>query len=401
MVSASETAFFSLSPGDVGKLKRIDSKGSRAALKLLSMPDYLLATILILNNFLSIYAAILASFIIDNIVTFINLDTVEFLVKVITVTFMLLLFGEIIPKIFASQYARRTTEIMSIPLLFMKDIVKPFSYILIRSSNTINETIAVKKINISMDQLSNAIEITTDQTAEEKKMLSGIVNFIGTEVDEIMCPRVDIVSLDFESGFTEVRRVVDESGFSRIPVYKESIDNITGVLYVKDLIPHIDEGDDFHWQKLCRRPYFVHEHKKINDLFEEFQNNKVHMAIVVDEYGSTLGLISLEDILEEIVGEISDESDNKLSYYTKVNQHTYIFEGKTHLIDFLKVVELDDDFFDDIKGNAESIAGLMLEVKQDFLKQGESLKIGRLTLTVESIEERRIDKVRVVVGAKE
>ena len=397
IASGSEAAFFSLSPGDMDTLKKSSGRGSSAALKLLAMPEYLLATILIINNLVNICAVILANFIIDGIVTFTGLPALEFIVKVVLVTFMLLLFGEIMPKVFATYNRMKIVAALSVPFLFLKSILKPLSWLLISTSGLVKGAVAVKKANISIDELSNAIEITTDQTQEEKKILSGIVSFTSTEVDEIMCPRVDMVTLDIEDGYPQVKETVVSSGFSRIPVYEESIDRIKGILYVKDLIQHLDAGNGFHWQKLIRKPYFVPDHKKINDLFAEFQKNRVHIAIVVDEYGSTQGLITLEDILEEIVGEISDESDAMHPYYTRISQNIYIFDGKTHLIDFLKIAGLDDNFFDGMKGEAESLAGLMLEVKRDFLKEGETLYFGHLSLTAESVKNRRIDKVRAVL----
>ena len=401
-VSGSETAFFSLSPTDVSNLRKDPSKGAQTALKLLGIQDYLLATILIVNNLVNICAVIISNSLIDDIVT-INNSAVEFVVKVIIVTFMLLLFGEIMPKIFATYNAYRLTKVMSVPLMFMKTLMKPFAWVLISSSSHINERMAVKKVNISMDELSNAIEITSDQTVtvEEKRILSGLVNFTTTEVDEIMRPRVDVVALDEETDFENVVKVVIDSGFSRIPIYKDQIDNVTGILYVKDLLPYLDSAPDFQWQKLCRQPYFVPEHKKINDLFSEFQNNQTHIAIVVDEYGSTLGIVSLEDILEEIVGEISDESDAHHTSYTKIDENTYIFEGRTHLIDFLKIIDFEDDYLDDVKGDAESLAGLMLEAKRDFLKVGDKLYFGKISLRVDSVDGRRIDKIKVKIDRED
>ena len=245
-----------------------------------------------------------------------------------------------------------------------------------------------------MDELSDALEMTSSQSKEEKKMLTGIISFVNTEVEEIMHPRLDITAIDIETGYDEVKRTIVDSGFSRIPVYRESIDNIEGVLYVKDLLASINEGDNFEWQKYLRKVYYVPEHKKINDLLEEFQANKVHMAIVVDEYGSTLGLVSLEDILEEIVGEISDESDVEEKFYTKTDEKSYVFEGKTRLCDFERVIGVAEDTFDDVKGEAESIAGLILEIKRDFPKRGDSVVIHNIRFTVVSIEGHRIDKIK-------
>lgn len=397
LVSGSETAFFSLSPRNISQLKGAGDRSSRAILQLLSKQDYLLATILIANNLVNICIVILCNGLIDSLIDFGGATGLEFLVKIVIVTFLLLLFGEIMPKIFASYNPVRMARLTAVPLKMLKSVFRPVAWLLIRSGSYINDSVAKKRVNISIDELSNAIEMTSDQTAEEKQMLSGIVGFVHTEVVEIMKPRVDIVALDIEDDFARVREVIIASGFSRIPVCEEGIDNIKGVLFVKDMLPYLSHGDDFEWQHLIRNPYFVPEHKKINDLLEVFQTEKIHMAIVVDEYGSTLGLVSLEDILEEIVGEISDESDIEQSFYTKLTADTYLFDGKTHLNDLLKVLSLDDDYLDEVKGEAETVAGLMLEIRRDFLRQGEELSYRSLSMRVEAIDGRRIDKVKVTL----
>ena len=393
-VSASEAAFFSLGPGELDKLSKNNSRRDIAALKLLGIPDYLLATILIVNNLVNICAVIIANSIVDDVATF-HSTAVEFIIKTILVTFLLLLFGEIMPKTLAQHNPLKMARIAARPLLFLKNVFKPFAYLLIRSTSRINDSVSVKKNNISMEELSDAIEITSDQTDEEKRILSGIVNYINTEVEEIMRPRVDIVAVDTGADFFSVRQTVIDSGFSRIPAYEESLDHIQGVLYVKDLLPYLDSDKDFAWQKLIREPYFVPEHKKINDLMSEFQAQQVHMAIVIDEYGSTLGLVSLEDILEEIVGEISDESDIDRSFYTEVAPDTYLFEGKTHILDLLKVLGLDEDYLDEYKGDSESLGGLMMEAKRDFLKKDDAFTFKTLTFTVEAVEGRRISQIKV------
>ena len=398
LVSGSEAAFFSLSPRNIAHLKSVPDRSGRAILRLLGMPDYLLASILIANNLVNICIVILSNGLIDSLIDFGGARGVEFLVKMVIVTFLLLLFGEIMPKIFASYNPLRMARITAVPLSALGRLFRPLSWLLIRSGSYINESVAKKKVNISIDELSNAIEMTSDQSAEEKQMLSGIVDFVHTEVVEIMKPRIDVVALDLRDGFDRVREVIIASGFSRIPVYEESLDNVKGVLYVKDLLPYVSHDDEFEWRNLIRKPYFVPEHKKINELLEEFQTHKIHVAIVVDEYGSTLGLVSLEDILEEIVGEISDESDVEQSFYSKLAPNVYLFDGKTHLNDFLKVLGLDDDYLDEVKGEAETIAGLMLEIRKDFLRQGERLSYRDLKLKVEAVAGRRIDKIEVTFG---
>lgn len=398
LVSASETAFFSLSPHQIEGLHNHPSRSNNAAVKLLDQSEYLLSTILVANNLVNICIVVLSNALIDSWIDFGGADGVEFLVKMVIVTFLLLLFGEIMPKIFANFNSMRVIGLMAVPLRFFCMLFRPICRLLISSGNLINRRMSQKQVNISMDELSNAIEMTSDQTVEEKKILSGIVDFVNTEVGEIMRSRVEVVALDEEDNFDKVREVIMQSGYSRIPVYQENLDNVRGILYVKDVLPYIASGDDFEWTNLCRKPYFVPEHKKINSLLEEFQTQKIHIAIVVDEYGSTLGLISLEDILEEIVGEISDESDVQQQFYTKIAADTYIFDGKTHLNDMLKVLGLDDDYLDNFRGDAETIAGLMLEIRRDFLHQGEVIYCRKLTLTAEVVSNYRIDKVRVVVG---
>ena len=398
LVSGSEAAFFSLSPRNIAHLKNASDRSGRAILRLLGQPDYLLASILIANNLVNICIVILSNGLIDSLIGFGGATGMEFLVKMVIVTFLLLLFGEIMPKIFASYNPLRMARITALPLSVLGRLFRPLSWLLIRSGSYINESVAKKKVNISIDELSNAIEMTSDQSAEEKQMLSGIVDFVHTEVVEIMKPRIDVVALDMRDGFDRVREVIIASGFSRIPVYEESLDNVKGVLYVKDLLPYVSHDGTFEWRNLIRKPYFVPEHKKINELLEEFQTHKIHVAIVVDEYGSTLGLVSLEDILEEIVGEISDESDIEQSFYSKLAPNVYLFDGKTHLNDFVKVLGLDDDYLDEVKGESATIAGLMLEIRKDFLRQGERLSYRDLKLKVEAVAGRRIDKIEVTLG---
>lgn len=397
MASGSETALFSLSPSDIGKIKSLRSRANEAIRNLLSDQDYMLATILIANNLVNICIVILSNNIINRLVTFGGTGW-EFLFKTVIVTFLLLLFGEIMPKIFATYNAYRFARLVAVPLVGLRTLFRPVSFLLVKMSRALHNR-AAQRGNISMDELSDAIEITSNQSQEEKRMLSGIVGFVNTQVEEIMKPRMDIVSLDIEAGFEQVKQVILQSGFSRIPVWRESIDNIEGVLYVKDMLPFIARGDDFAWQTYLRKPYYVPEHKKINDLLEEFQAGKVHLAIVVDEYGSTLGLVSLEDILEEVVGEISDESDTEERFYTRIDDRTYIFEGKTHIVDFCRVLALDESLFDQVRGEAETVAGLMLELRRDFLRKGDRLRTHGIEFTVESVEGRRIDKIRVVIPA--
>ncbi len=395
-VSGSEAGFFSLSFHDVEKMKQRGDDASRCVVRLLDEQDYLLSTILIINNLVNIGAVIVSNTIIDLLINFNGVVVVEFLIKTVIVTFLLLLFGEILPKIIATYNPSRFVLFAAPRLLFLRSLCRPFSRILVRAGTHFNEIAAKRKDNLSMDELSEAIEITTSsQTAEDKRILTGIVRFVNTEVSEIMRNRVEIVAVDISNTLEEVKEVVIRSGFSRIPVYEEELDNIRGVVYVKDLIEHIDESD-FPWQEVIREAYFVPEHKKINDLLEEFQSKQIHLAIVVDEYGSTQGIVSLEDILEEIVGEISDETDLEERYYTKIDSKTFIFEGKTHIGDFLRIFDLEADFLDEVRGEAETLAGVMLEIKREFLSVGDQVSIPPFTFIVESVSGMRVDKIRVI-----
>lgn len=391
LVSGAETAFFSLSHNDVSRLRQRTTASAAAVLKLLADVDLLLATILVVNNLVNICIVILTARIIDGLFTFLRF---EFLVKTVLVTFLLLLFGEILPKVVAQTAPVRFASLVARPLLVLRRLFYPLSYILVRTSSRISEK-AAHRSEISLDELADAVDMTQTTSPEEHVMLSGIVNFVNTEVQEIMKPRVDITALDITDTYGTVKQTIIESGFSRIPVYEEDVDNIRGTLYVKDLLPYINNDDAFGWQKLVRKPYFVPEHKKISDLLGDFQSNKVHMAIVVDEYGSTLGLVSLEDIIEEIVGEISDESDNDESFYTRLDAKSYLFDGKTHIGDFERVLALDEDTFSDIRGKAETLAGMMLELKRDFPRKGDVFTAHELRFTVQEMEGHRIDKIRV------
>ena len=391
LVSGAETSFFSLSHNDIRRLRKRTTASAEAVLRLLTNVDLLLATILVVNNLVNICIVILTSSIIDSVFTFLRF---EFLFKTVLVTFLLLLFGEILPKVLAQTIPVRFAQFAARPLTVLRWIFYPISYALVRTSSRISEK-ASHKSEISLDELADAVDMTQSSSPEEHVMLSGIVNFVNTEVQEIMKPRVDITALSMTADYETVKRTIIESGFSRIPVYEEDVDNIRGTLYVKDLLPYINNGGDFAWQQLIRKPYFVPEHKKINDLLADFQNQKIHMAIVVDEYGSTQGLVSLEDIVEEVVGEISDESDKDEVFYTRLDKDTYLFDGKTHIGDFERIVEIAEGTFADVKGRAETLAGLMLELKCDFLKKGDTVTAHDVRFTVEEIEGHRIDKIKV------
>lgn len=395
LVSGSETAFFSLSPNDIHELEETDGTRAQAALRLLDDKDRLLSTILITNNLVNIGAILAANALIDGIVVFGQAAALEFIVKVIIVTFLLLLFGEIMPKIFAAYNSLAFAQRMSVPLLSLQRLFRPLSAILIRTGSVITRGLARKQSNLSVTELTDAIEIAETDSEGDKKMLTGIVRFAATEVDQIMKPRIDVRALEIGATFADVKQTVVESGFSRIPVYHENLDDIRGILYVKDLLPHLGADTDFNWQQLLRPAYFVPEHKKINDLLEDFQKRKIHIAVVVDEYGGTLGIVSLEDILEEIVGEIADESDIENAFYRQIDDHRYIFEGRTHLGDFLRVLELPDGLLDNARGDADTLAGLMLEIRGEFFGEGESVQEGDIEFKALRVENRRITEVEI------
>ena len=393
LVSGSETSFFSLSHHDIRALKDSDTASSAAVLRLLADVDLLLATILVVNNLVNICITILTATIIDSLFTFHRFD---FLVKTVFVTFLLLLFGEVLPKVFAQSSPIGTARFAARPLLVLRTLFRPLSRLLVRAGNSISER-ASRRNEISLDELADAVDMTRTENREEHVMLSGIVNFVNTEAQEIMKPRVDMTAIELTADYETLKRLIIESGFSRIPVYDNDMDNIRGTLYVKDLMPYINRGNEFGWQQLIRKPYFIPEHKKINDLLADFQSNKIHMAIVVDEYGSTLGLVSLEDIIEEIVGEISDESDSVEKLYTTLGPKSYLFEGKAHIVDFERILELDEELFADVRGEAETLAGLMLELKRDFPRKGDTFTAHDIRFTVAEMEAHRIDKIKVEV----
>ncbi len=396
-VSGSETAFFSLNHNDVKRLKGDSSPSAATVLLLLGNVDLLLATILVVNNLVNIGIVIVTANIIDGIF-FLGGGWLEFLVKSVVVTFILLLFGEIAPKVMAQMSPLSFAKASSRVMLLFRTIFYPLSIILMKAGSSISHHTAHHS-EISFDELADAVDLTQSTSKEEKVMLSGILNFINTEVEEIMHSRVDITAVAIDDSYAKVKEVIVESGFSRIPVYENSLDEIKGILYVKDLLLHINEAE-FEWQKLIRKPYFVPEHKMINDLLEEFQSSKVHIAIVVDEYGSTLGLVSLEDIIEEIVGEISDDSDIDEKYYTRIDENTYLFEGKTHIGDFERILELDEDLLSDVQGSSETLAGLILEVRRSLPKSGDSITAHGMEFKVASMggeSGRRIDKVKVTI----
>ena len=397
LVSGSEVAFFSLSPADREKLRSKKGIKCKIATKLIDKPDRLLATILIANNFVNIGIVILSAFITSSLVDFSDAQLLGFIVQVVIITFFILLFGEVIPKVYAAQFGYRFALLMARPLYVVSKFFKPLSLFLIYSTSIVNKRLAKKKQNISIDDLSNALDLTSEVVSDEENILRGIVKFGNIDVRQIMKPRVDVVSIDIQMRFTELLNIIIDSGYSRIPVYEESLDNLRGVLYVKDLLPHFQKGNNFKWQTLIRPPYYVPESKMINDLLKEFQTNKIHMAIVIDEYGGSSGIITLEDILEEIVGEIADESDDDEFIFTKMDDNTYIFEAKVLLHDFCKTIEISESIFDEVKGDADTLAGLILEIKGEIPKQYDVVGYKYFTFTIEFVDKRRIKRIKVEI----
>lgn len=399
MVSGSETAFFSLSPTELNTLKSQHTKSSKRILSLLSKPKHLIASILIANNFVNVAIVILSAYIMNNLIDFGNNHFLEFFVQAVLITAMLLLVGEVMPKIYSSYKALKFAHFISGFIAVISSIFKPVGALLVMTTSIADRRLVHKGNNISIPELSKAVEITSPKgnTDKEHQILKGIANFGDIEVSEIMKSRMDIVAADAETTFHELLKLVLDAGYSRIPVYKDTLDNITGILYIKDLLPVIEQSPDFKWTNLQRQAFFVPENKKINDLLREFREKKIHIAVIVDEYGGTSGLITLEDILEEIVGEIMDESDeleNEL-LFTRIDDNTFIFEGKTSLNDFCKIVDIQESIFDDVRGEADSLAGLILELEGEIPPKNKEIKYADFAFIIESVDKRRIKLVKV------
>ena len=386
--SVSEIAFFSLSPSDLNELDPEKSKSDANIEKLRADSERTLATILITNNLVNVTILMLCHYFFASVVTF-GAPWLEFVCITVVLTFLLLLFGEIIPKIFCGEHALAVCRAFSGPILLLRRLFYPLSSILMSTSVLTQRVVQKESHVLSVDDLEQALELN---------MLEGIVRFGDETVKEVMTSRQDIVDLDFHSTFQEVIQSIVENNYSRIPVYQESIDNVRGILYIKDLLPHLNKPATFRWQSLIRPPYFVPETKKIDDLMRDFQENKVHIAIVVDEFGGTSGLVTLEDILEEIVGEINDEYDEEEKNYVRINANTYVFEGKTLLSDFYKILKLDDDIFEEVEGDADTLAGLLLELKGDFPKLHERFNYRQFKFEIVEIDGHRISKIKVVVS---
>lgn len=397
LASSSETALFSLTVSDKKKLSKKKSFSAHTVLHLISIPDKILATILILNNFVNIGIVILSTYVANEFFDLTHSPALAFIIQVIAVTIIIVVFGEIIPKLYANTYPLKVAMFVALPLYLLTIIFSPFNYFMLRLVKLLSKNRTNNSDNISMNELSDALEITKGQNSDEEEILESIVKFPLKEVKEIMKSRLDVYAVDTNLKFFELAEAVKESGFSRIPVFDKSFDSVKGVLYVKDLLPHFHKNDMFRWQSLIRPPYFVPETKKINDLLKEFQNKKIHMAIVVDEFGGTSGIVTLEDILEEIVGEITDESDEDESIFKKIDDNNFIFNGRIMLNDFYKIIEVNDNIFDEVRRDADTLAGLILELCGEIPPAGKSITYKQFEFIIRTVSNRRINEIMVVI----
>lgn len=396
--SASEIAFFSLSPADLSAIAEKKHPSDEKISRLLDDTERLLATILITNNFVNVTIIMLCNFFFMTVFEF-HSPVAEFLVLTVILTFLLLLFGEIMPKIYSAQKTLAFCRFAAPGITMFRSFFYPLASVLVHSTAFLNKHVTRKNHNISVDELSHALELTDKaELKEESNILEGIIRFGGETVKEVMTSRLDVVDLEIRTPFKDVLKCIVENVYSRIPVYAETRDNIKGVLYIKDLLPHLNKGDNFRWQSLIRPAYFVPETKMIDDLLRDFQANKIHIAIVVDEFGGTSGIVTMEDIIEEIVGEIRDEYDDEERTYTILNDHTWVFEAKTQLTDFYKVTHIDDTAFDEVAGDADTVAGLLLELKGEFPALHEKVSYERYEFEVLEMDNRRILKVKFTVN---
>ena len=395
-ISGSEVALFSLSKSDIES--KSDLKSFKIITNLLEKPNKLLATILIANNLINIAIVILFTKIGEVLFNAIGSPLIQFFVEIVVATFLILLFGEILPKIYASRNNINFSRIIAHPLRILDIIFSPISLPMQKFSNYIKNKLAIQNSNISIDQISHALDLTRpeDTTKQEQKILKGIVNFGNIETKEIMHSRIDIFALDGKLKSEEVLKSITTTNYSRIPVFDENLDKIIGILHIKDLLPFLDKKE-FQWKELLREPLFIPENKKLDDLMLEFQEKKVHLAIVVDEYGGTSGLVSLEDVIEEIVGDISDEFDDDNLLYSKIDDHNFIFDGKTSLHDLCRIIKVDKNIFDEYKGEAETIAGFILEISRSFPKKNSKINFMKFVFTIESIDKKRIKQIKLSI----
>jgi gliding motility-associated protein GldE len=397
LVSGSEVAFFSLSNEDLEEIGESNSPNGKKVLELIESPKKLLSTILILNNLINIGIVTLTTFVAWSIFGSNATGIVVILVQTVGVTFAIVFFGEIVPEVYANKAKKEFSLIMSPSIAFFSTILKPISVFLMAFSDVLEKRIKKKGYSLSVNELNQALELTTEDTpSEEKDILRGIVNFGTLTVKQVMRSRMDITAVDVDIDFHELMDRINKSGYSRIPVYEETIDNILGILYIKDLLPHIEQEEGFAWKELIRKSFYVPENKKVDTLLKDFQQKRVHMAIVVDEYGGTSGLVTLEDLIEEIIGEINDEFDDRDEFlFQEIDSSTFIFEGKVSLNDFCKKLELDSQIFDEVKGESESLGGLLLELNSKFPKNGTKIIFEDFEFTILAMDSRKIKKVKV------
>jgi putative hemolysin len=402
-VSGAETAFFAITPPQLMGLKDAEKTSERLIYNLLNKPKRLLATLLTAINFINIAIVVVSTVIINQVFDFRQHETVGFIIQVVAVTFILILFCEVMPKVYAQQNAMAIARLSVFPLYALDKIFRPVSVLLVASTKFVDKRFHQKGYDVTVDELTHAIDITSDKNTpeEEKKILKGIARFGNIDVKQIMKPRMDVVAIEYETSFKELLPIIIENRYSRVPVFKETLDNIAGILYIKDLLPHLDkENEGFAWQSLIRPPYYVPESKKINDLLQEFQEKKMHLAIVVDEYGGTSGLVTMEDILEEIVGEINDEFDEVELTYSKLDERTFVFEAKTLLNDICRVMEVDRKVFEIKDEEADTLAGLILDIKGSIPQKGEEIDFRNIKFTIESSDRRRIKRVKISLPEK-
>jgi putative hemolysin len=399
IISGSEVAFFSMSPKNLEELKESQSNSDKTILELLEKPRFLLSTILITNNLVNVSIIIIANVVLNKLIHNPN-PVFNLLVNVILVTSLLVFFGEVAPKVFATQNNMLLARYTAALLKFFRTIFYPFSWALVKTGLIIEKNFQEKSKEIDIEEIEKAIELSSSNgsSVEEVAMLKGIVKFGNTSVKQIMTPRIDIVALEIDENFSEVMQEIKKSGYSRMPVYSETIDKIEGILYIKDLLEHIDSNENFEWQKLLREPMFVPETKKLDDLLKEIQESRKHMVIVVDEYGGTSGIVTLEDILEEVVGDIKDEFDEDFEQeFRKINDNTYLFEGKILLNDLCKILQIDSDTFDEAKGESDSLAGLLLELLGEIPRKGAKISYQNFNFTVLELDKNRIQKVKMQI----
>ncbi|MBN1118841.1 MAG: gliding motility-associated protein GldE [Bacteroidales bacterium] len=401
LVSGSEVAFFSLLPVDLDKLRNMNTRASTRADRLLNHPDKLLATILITNNFVNVGIVVISSFITSALFNFTGHELLGRFIQIVVITFLILFSSEVLPKVYANRFALSFALFTAPWIMVFSKVFRPVSAMLIRSTGLVNRRMAKKKRDLSMDELSDALDLTEVSLSDEKNILKGIVKFGNIYVSEIMRSRLDVVAVDINTSYADLLKTINESGYSRIPVFHDTFDDVRGILYIKDLLPHLNQSDNYNWKDLIRPSFYVPESKKINDLLKEFQTEHIHMAIVVDEYGGTSGIVTMEDILEEIVGEISDESDAEEHSYKRIDDNNFIFEGKVLLNDFYKIAQVDYDVFDDVKGEADTIAGLILELRGEIPGEKDKLVYKYFTFEILEVDQRRIKQIKVTLKRKE